>query len=430
MQGPLTAAEASDLVLRLREKREALRAVPVSDVVTALAEAHQRWVEDAGGLRSQAVREIHLATGYAHAAVDEGLRRLFASLDKAELERWLRASGVDAAESRSGGARWVFGPDLGVLVSSGNIPGAAVPTVVQFLLLRSPLLVKTSRGEPALLPHYARSTAAVAPEIAQGLVVTHWAGGDEEVERVVFEAADAVVAYGSDSSIRAIRERLRPDARFIGYGHRISVTLLAREVLTAQGVAELARRVALDFCIYDQQGCLSPQAVYVETGGEVSPEAFAEVLADAFEALARELPRRRITPAESAAIHQYRTEIEMRAFSDSRYGCLASAEGTGWTVVLDPEPAVGMNPLNRTAILKPVPALEAVGEILQPWRGSLISAGLEAPAKRRGPLAERLAALGFTRITRAGRAQDPASALYHDGIEALTTLARFVVVED
>jgi hypothetical protein len=41
-----------------------------------------------------------------------------------------------------------------------------------------------------------------------------------------------------------------------------------------------------------------------------------------------------------------------------------------------------------------------------------------------------LAAAGVSRVTWIGSAQEPESALHHDGVNAIATLARFVRIED
>jgi hypothetical protein len=181
--------------------------------------------------------------------------------------------------------------------------------------------------------------------------------------------------------------------------------------------------------LFDQQGCLSPQAVYVEREGEISPQVLAEGVAEACAGLAGQYPRRQLSAAEAAAIHQYRAEVEMRSLTETGARLWVSPGSTGWTVALDPNPQLMECCLNRTVILRPVADLGEVLPGIEMMRGQLISAGLEAGDARRRELVETLGEAGVTRITRLGKAQEPASALYHDGINALATLARFVTVE-
>ena len=158
----------------------------------------------------------------------------------------------------------------------------------------------------------------------------------------------------------------------------------------------------------------------------MSPEQFGELLAAALEAARTRIPRRPLDPAEAAAIHQFRAAVEMRSFSDPDLRSWQSAEGTAWTVVLETSPALEPCVLNRTAVLRPLDHLEELPARIAPAAPLLLSATLAAGAERLPALSRALAEAGVTRIAPLGQAQDPASALYHDGVNGLAALARFV----
>lgn len=432
----LSGDAAHQLATRLRERNAAFRRLPVSQVLETLDRVHQQWAAAESPLRTRAVEALHVATGYPPALLDPSLRSLFASMQQADLERWLRHSGLtevalDGFVPEAHGARTgVFGPALTVLVSSGNIPGAALPSLVQALLLKSPCLAKTSSSEPFLLPLYAHSLAEQSPELGAMLAVTGWEGGRTEIESRILAQAGALVAYGGDAALLDLRGQLPAHARFIGYGHRISFTALARECLTRAAAPGLAAEVARDAAYFDQQGCLSPQAVYVERGEEVDPGSFAELVARELERLAEEYPRRELSAPESSTIHQFRATAEMRAILGEEVRVWSSTPGTGWTVALLPEPALEPCPLNRTVLIRPLADLGELPPLLQVHPGHLISAGLEVGTERAEALIHRLAEAGVTRITRAGRAQFPETPLFHDGINSLAALARVVRIEN
>jgi hypothetical protein len=403
-------------------------------MLEGLGALHAGWAAAESPLRAEAVSRLHAATGYAEAAIDDGLRRLFSQMDARRLEAWLVDGGVSLAAldgaPAPGAEPRAFGPRLTAVVSSGNVPGAALPSVVQALLLKSPCLVKTASAEPALLPLYARSLADHAPELAQSLVVTGWVGGEPALEAAWLPEVEALIAYGGDEVIGGWRNRLPVRARFIGYGHRLSFAAIGRELLADEPAArETAHRVARDLCVYDQQGCYSPQTVFVEQGGAVDAERFGALLAEALEGLATRLPRRGLSAAESAAIHQYRGALEMRKFGDPGLRLWASEGGTGWTVALESGAALAPCVLNRTAVLRPVERLETLPALVGERREHLLAVALGASEERYAALAPRFGAAGLARITRPGRAQAPADTLRHDGVNAVAVLARWVVVE-
>jgi len=63
-------------------------------------------------------------------------------------------------------------------------------------------------------------------------------------------------------------------------GPKVSVAYVSSASLTRSGLGGLAARAAFDVALYDQQGCLSPHAIYVQRGGEVGPAAFAAAYED------------------------------------------------------------------------------------------------------------------------------------------------------
>lgn len=431
------------LAADLRDRAASFRSIPAEEVLSSLGELHLRWADSASPERAEASRLLHTATGYPWEIIDESLLRLFAEVSghgtagmaRRAMKEWLHRAGIhpvllnDPAPG-SPIRTWVYGPKLTAVISSGNIPGAALPSLVQALLLKSPCLVKTATAEPFLLPLYARSLAEHCPQLAPYLAVTHWEGGNEELEAALLPEAEALIVYGSDETLASLRSRTPVRTRFVGYGHRISFSAVARELLRNEETArEAARRAAYDLSVFDQQGCYSPQAIYVEARATVTPERFSELLADALAEYAASLPRRPLSATEAASIHQFRGQLEMRAFSESETRLWASEKGTAWTVALVPAANLAPCVLNRTAVVQPLNDLTELPRRLAGRELYLLSAVLGAPEERFLSLAALLAQAGVARVTRLGQAQFPETSLFHDGVHALAQLARFVTVD-
>ena len=79
---------------------------------------------------------------------------------------------------------------------------------------------------------------------------------------------------------------------------------------TVADAAAIARAVAA----YDQQGCVSPHAVYVQAGG-VDAMELAAAIARELEVLAESLPARRLNAAEAIAIRGARDRAEFRSIA-------------------------------------------------------------------------------------------------------------------
>nr|NIP81254.1 hypothetical protein [Gemmatimonadota bacterium]NIS33346.1 hypothetical protein [Actinomycetota bacterium]NIQ56579.1 hypothetical protein [Gemmatimonadota bacterium]NIU68248.1 hypothetical protein [Actinomycetota bacterium]NIW30046.1 hypothetical protein [Actinomycetota bacterium] len=320
-----------------------------------------------------------------------------------------------------------YGPRLAFHVFAGNVPGVAVTSLIRSLLVKAPVLGKLASGQPVLPVLFAEALASVDPAIADALAVTYWTGGDPDTEWRVLQAADLVVVYGGDDAVASYRERIPPNHRLVVHGPRFSVGLIASDALRGE-LHGLAREVALAVATFDQHGCVSPHALWVEDpDGTVTP-AFARALADALQHVETELPRGRISPVEASTIQQERGAAEMRGHAAGGVRVIAG-EGTSWTVVLDAEPVFRPSCLNRFVHVHPVDDLDQALDFLAPAGHRLQSVALAGGRSRRARLAHRLAHAGATRVTTFPRLPWPDPDWHHDGRGPLVELLRWVDLE-
>ncbi|MCV6600742.1 MAG: hypothetical protein OIF54_04115, partial [Cohaesibacter sp.] len=186
-----------------------------------------------------------------------------------------------------GGFGRAFGPDLSAHIWAGNVPGLPLWSLISSLLVKSGTIGKVSTAEPLFAGWFAQLLAEVEPALTDCLAVIWWQGGDIERETALVKQADLVLGYGSNESLQSIRQRIPVTKRFLAYGHKVSFSMVGTQALSSNKAKPTARLAAYDIARYDQQGCYSPQMMFVEQGGSVSPERFAQYLAhelSAFEA--------------------------------------------------------------------------------------------------------------------------------------------------
>lgn len=427
----LTPRRLRELLVTLREKRAAtLARRPVDEILAAIERAGRRLSGPGEPLRRELMAALPALTGYSPAMIELGLERMgtlwTADALRAALEGEFGSIEVlDGFRARpTGGLQRAYGPSLTVHVFSGNIPGVSVSSLVRALCVKSSSFGKTAAGEPYLAVCFARALAEEDPELGECLAVSYWPGGSEDLEAVAYSEADAVVAYGSDETVATIACRVPPTARFIGYPNRVGAALVSRGALNRASVPELVRGAAADVAAFDQQGCVSPHTIYVERGGELSPLDFAEQLAAALELLSKELPRGTLAPGESMLIHQLRAQAEVRGAT-----VLASERGTEWTVIIEEQLQFEPSPLNRVIQVRPVDDLAEALSALAPVGRQLQTVALAGAAAEVRSLAERLGALGATRLVPVGKAAWPGSNWHHDGRFQFLDLVRFVDLE-
>ena len=145
------------------------------------------------------------------------------------------------------------------------------------LLAHSAQFVKCASG-PAFVPRmFAHSLYDADRKLGACMEVAEWKGGMDSLDAALFAECDCVVAMGSDETLAAIGGKIPPAARFLGYGTRVSFGYVTREAL--RQTQSVVKRAAADVTAWNQCGCLSPHVIYVEEGGAVNGETFADLLA-------------------------------------------------------------------------------------------------------------------------------------------------------
>jgi hypothetical protein len=190
-----------------------------------------------------------------------------------------------------------------------------------------------------------------------------------------------------------------------------------------------AHAIARATAAYDQQGCVSPHVVYVESGGALEPKALARAVAAALGDLELRLPRRKLSHAEALAIRNARTRAEFRGIAGRDSDVFGSAD-TSYTVIYDDDPALITSCLNRTLYVKAIPDADEVPALLAPHRAVMQSVALAgiSPAKT-AALVHALVDCGVTRITTFEELPWPRMWWHHDGRGPLQELLTWHDVE-
>jgi acyl-CoA reductase-like NAD-dependent aldehyde dehydrogenase len=418
----------------LRRAGAQLAERPVMEIVAVLDAAAARLADGSDPLREEAERLVPAATGYSAAMTRLVLDRMCADWRADRLRRLLRAELTDPAAldrfvpASDGRRTRAYGHRLAFHIFAGNVPGVAVTSLVRSLLVKTPVLAKLASGEPVLPVLFARAVASIDATMGDAMALTYWPGGAPTPETLALRVADLVVVYGGEEVVGAVRGRAGPGQRLVVHGPRFSAGIVPAVALD-QDYEELADQVARAVACFDQQGCVSPHAIWVEDPDGSRTDAFASAVAGALRMLEEELPRGDITPAEASLIHQERGAAELRGHAGQPVRVLAGA-GTSWTVVVDGDAAFQPSCLNRFVRIHTVPSLGAAVDALRPHGSHLQSVAVAGPEGVRTDLAHELAAAGATRVTTFSRLPWPPPEWHHDGAGPLGELLRWVDLED
>ena len=389
----MKASELRRLAAAVRASGERLHGRKADAVIETLGAVLARWREPASPERRRLERELPAHTGLHPETLRRGL--------ELGLAPWSPEAWRDLAR-RELGSEPGRGAPLTAVLLGGALPLPTLLSVIAPLAVRSPALVRPGSRDPLTASAVEASLAAIDPELAACVGITQFPR-DDEAALAAFLEADCVVATGSDRAMEAVAGRLAPGRRLVRHGHAVSLALLGAG---AHGQPEPLRRaargLALDTALWDQQGCLSPQVVFV-AGDTAACRRVAEALGAALDELASRLPRGRVPAEARALIEHEHSAAELRQAAGSGTRLLAGAD---WTVVCEPDATPRAHPLYRFLRVQPL-AEARLEQELSPWRPWLAGIALAGYGPGAPALRARLKKLGATRVCEPGSLQAP-----------------------
>ena len=278
--------------------RTRLRGRTVRSIAQALEAAAKRWRWD-----PEVRTELARSTDLSPVMVDDSLPYVAGAI---------AADTLLELHAREGEAQ---GPALIAHVLASNVPALAVPAITLSCLAGAAVVVKSGRADRVSASAFARAVAEVDPDLGATILATYWPHEATDAERAVLGAADVVTITGTNEAIAAVSRRT--SARIVAYGARTSVALMSEHAMDYH-----LQALALDVARYEQRGCLSPTAVFVD-GRDV--EGFARRVLAALDYAAVSWPM----PQSTAARGARRVALETARFRGATV-----LEGSGGAVVL------------------------------------------------------------------------------------------------
>jgi hypothetical protein len=400
-----------------------LRDRSAREITASIADAAERWSDADFPPRVRATAAIEARLGYTTPVVDFALDQLFFGLRRDALEAAIVSelgslAALDGPVPVAGRpAAWARGVDRVTIVSSDTTIGVALPAAAFALCAKCDVLVK-DRSD-ALIAAFFATLVEERPEFVAAAVARPWTGASDPDEAAALGTADVVVAYGGDDALRAIRAQLRPDARFVPFGHRASIGYVAADATAGPGAAARCEAIARDALLYDGEGCLSLHALFVE-GPDA--RAFASQLAAACERVAIEFPPGALDARRAAAVASYRNLGDFRAAGGR--GAIVSGTARGATIAFDPPRGEAPPFLPRVLPVYPVRGPGDVAAYCAQMRLPVQALGVADPGD---PAMLALGAqIGAVRIAAFGTMQTPPLAGHHGGAPRIADFVRWI----
>lgn len=403
-------------ISRAVEAREALAAAGPEGVAAALGRACDRIARGDDDLRDD-LSLLAPSTGLSGPMVRWALET---TLGGATEDAWLALARAHLRPPPGRDAR----PQPARLVAvwlAGNVFTAAVRGMFLPLLAGAPVVAKASSRESIFPRLLARTLAEESPAIGRALAVVGFAGDDAAAGDALLAAADVVSVYGADGTVAALRGRVPATSRVVPHGHGLGAAYVPAAALDGERAAErVARALALDVAAYDQRGCLSPHAVFVEEGGAVPPAELARLLADVGLAeLAASLPRGPLPADVGGAQLQWRGVAAVRG---------ALFEGDGYAASFEDRAPLRVSPGWRNVAVLACDGPEDAVARLAPAGSHLKSLGVAGDAAAGRRLAALLRTPLAPTLAPVGQMQTPPLDVLADGAPPLEGLFRWIDV--
>lgn len=421
------------LGLLRRERETMLSTITLSRVVEAVDRVAGRLLDPGDGLRIAALPLLSSFAGFSSPMAEAVLDGMARGWLREGLWELVRSEFPDPGvlegfrSGRAGGSTRALGFPVTFHLGAGSVPGVATTSLIRGLLVRSAVLLRPGLGDIPLPLVFARGLEEEDPELARSVAVLYWPVRESGRTETALKEADLVVTYGSDETIRWVRERLPPHTPFRAYRHRMGFGLVGKGALGGS-VGSVVQDAARSVALFDQRGCVSPHVFFVERGGEVEPGEWAALLAGALRELETVLPSGEVSLEEGVAIQQLRGVAEL----EEGFGEVVVHHGgdkAPWTVLFLPGGTAEPSCLNRTVRVVPVDTLQEAVSALRSWVPYLQTVGVAGLEGRVSEVVESLARLGVTRISSLGEVPWPRPWWHHDGFGPLQELVRWTDVE-
>ncbi len=429
---PLTVEEAAEICGEADRKREALSRYPLDKVLELLGRLGKTWQDPKFGPRKRMLEVLPAETGFSREMVELGLDELPRMFDPDVLEAKLESEmrGIPRlgewkyqAADRTSLAWQPLGTIFHVL--AGNVFLVGAGSLLGGLVTGNVSIFKMSSGERVFLPALIRSLQDIDRDgvVSGSLALVDVPSSNSDVLGEFKRHVDGIVVWGGEEAVKGFRNDLPARTRLIIYGPKLSIAVVTRNGLAEYGVAEVARRLAGEIAIWDQNACTAPQVCFVQD--RVNAEKLAAALPPELEKVTSSMPPGPPDMQTAVEIRKLRTVFEV-AHARGEGRLFESPRGLDWTVVLDHDREIQPSPLHRTLRLVPFDTIDDFLPQMRGLRGYLQTVGLISGSEKRQALSRSFIEAGAVRVTDIGAMSGGVPDDPHDGAYDLPQFVNIV----
>jgi hypothetical protein len=266
--------------------------------------------------------------------------------------------------------------------------------------------------------------------VTRHVSVAYWKGGDQRIEQHLYDPRriEKIIAWGGFAGIKHLTQYLQPGLDLITLDPKHSATIIGPEAFADDAALDkVAKRLALDVGVLNQEGCVNARVVYVQSGTNEAGLARANELGKRMFAALQTLPDHLSTP-HKAFDPELKSELDALSFVEDEFRLFGGKRNEGAVIVSQSDAPVDFARMLacRVANIVPIDDIESAVKSVNAYTQTI---GIY-PESLKAALRDRLAYQGAQRLVSLGgaatlmRTPQP-----QDGIEPLRRSVKWIVDE-
>lgn len=289
---------------------------------------------------------------------------------------------------------------------AGNVQILGMFALVQAIITKNVNILKVAAKDEGVfrslisafegLEHTTENGYAIkGDDLLETIAVVYFSRHATNLGEFLSKKANVRIAWGGKEAVETVYNYpAMIDCETVIFGPKVSFAVIARESLASeQEVKKLARRLTVDISVFDQTGCASPHNLFIERGGNVSPERFCEIMAECFPKTELQIPKPVVSVEQISEIHSIRGVYDFKGRS------WGSPE-MGWTILYGEQNELNKPVYSRVIFVHPVDNIE---DCLAHVEDYVQTIGISAHVDRAMAFANKATEKGVARCPMIGR---------------------------
>lgn len=289
---------------------------------------------------------------------------------------------------------------------AGNVQILGMFALVQSILTKNVNILKVAAKDEGVFRRllsafeeleYITSTGITVKgiDLLNTMAVVYFPHQSASLGEYLSKNANVRIAWGGKDAVETVSNYpAMIDCETVIFGPKLSMAVISKQSLSSEQEAKkIARRLSVDISVFDQTGCASPHNLFIETGGEISPEQFCEILAEAFPRTEIQIPKPFVSTEQISEIHSIRGVYD---FKGKSWG----SETMSWTILMDNSNELHDPVYSRVLFVHPV---NSIMDVIPHLSDSLQTIGIAAPLDVAIPFANEATKRGVARLPLIGR---------------------------